>query len=346
MEFVGLDLGSREFKAVELRKTKKETKELVAYAAAPAPLHFLLSDSEVDWDTYADALKKFFDAEDFLTTNVAAGLPESQVFTRVISLPKMSSAELKNAMKWEAEQYIPIPLEEVSLDYQVIGESAQRDKDGKRLMDVLLVAAPLTLVEKYLKIISKAHLNIVGLETETLATARSVVGSAPDSPTTLIVSINLSATDIAIVSKGFIRFTRSISTGGEAFARAVSQELGFEMKRAWEYARSYGLEESQVEGKVMRAIKPVFDIIVSEIKRSFAYYRTHQKGDSIKRVILSGEAADLPGVLVYLAAALNVEVQIADPWEGLRIPEKFRKEELEEIGPKFAAAVGLALKDL
>lgn len=341
MNFVGLDLGSYEFKAVELQKNKKGQKELVTYGSAPAPPHFLASDSEVDWAAYSEQLGKFYSEQDFTTKNVFAALPESRVFTRVITIPLMSGKELEKAMTWEAEQYIPIPLEEVSLDYQVIKDSGAGGK-----VDVLLVAAPLTLTKKYLKILGDAGLETIGLETETLAAARSLVGLNSSLPTTLVVSIGARTTDISIVSKGFIRFTRSISTGGEAFTRAVSQELGFEIGRAREYMASYGLEESQLEGKVMRAIKPIFDVVVSEIKRSIAYYGTHRKDDVIKRIIVSGGVANLPGVLVYLAAALNLEVQVADPWEGLVIPEKFSREELEDAGPRFAIAVGLALKDV
>ncbi len=342
MNFIGLDLGSYEFKAVELKQPKKQPKkELVSFASAEAPPHFLTSDSEVDWAAYSKALEKFHAESEFSTRDVIAALPESQVFTRVITVPKMSGKELKNAMQWEAEQYLPIPLKEVSLDYRVIGNSETADKTN-----VLLVAAPLTLTAKYLKIISEAKLSIVGLETESLATARSLVGLNPSAPTTLVVSIGSVTTDISVVSKGFIRFTRSISTGGESFARSVSQELGFEIDRAREYMRSYGLEETQLEGKVMKAIKPVFDVVVSEVKRSLAYYAAHQKEDLIKRVIVSGGAASLPGVLVYLAAVLNLEVQVANPWEGLLIPSKFERKELEDVGPRFAVAVGLALKDV
>ena len=341
MNFVGLDLGSYEFKGVELKKEKGGKKELVTYSSAPAPPHFLASDSEVDWAAYSKQLEKFYKEARFSIDKVVAALPESQVFTRVITVPKMSGKELETAMQWESEQYLPIPLEDVSLDYRVIGSSGMVDK-----IDILLVAAPLTLTKKYLKIIGDAGLEVIGLETEALAAARSLVGLKPSSPTTLIVSIGAGTTDISIVSSGFIRFTRSISTGGEALARAVSQELGFEIGRAREYMRSYGLEESQLEGKVMKAIKPIFDVVVSEVKRSIAYYTAHRKDDLIKRVIVSGGVASLPGVLVYLAAALNLEVQLADPWGGLLIPEKFGREELEDVGPRFAVAVGLALKDI
>lgn len=347
MNFVGLDLGSHSLKAVELKKTKKgEKKELVGYDSAPAPPQSLASEAEVDLVAFSESLRNFFDEANFSTQNVAAALPESQVFTRVISVPQMNPKELENAMKWEAEQYIPIPLEEVSLDYRIIEEKVVKGKDGRDLMDILLVAAPLTLTKKYLKIINDAGLKVVGLETEAMAAARSLVGLNSSSPTTMVVSLGAETTDISVVSEGNIRFTRSISTGGEAFARAVSQELGLEMTQAEEYTKSYGLEESELEGKVMKAIKPVFDVVVSEIKRSFAYYASQRQDDPLRRIVLAGGIAGLPGILAYLAAAVDVEVQLGDPWRSVAIPSKFDREELEDLGPKFAVAVGLALKDI
>lgn len=339
MDFVGLEIGQNKFRAVELKKVKGDKKELVRYASEDSPPCPLSSDAQIDWAEIAAALDKFFSAAGLSSRNVVSALPESQVFTRVITIPKMSRKELANAMKWEAEQYVPIPLEEVSFDYHVIDES------GEDKMDVLLVAAPLTLTKKYLKILNDAHLRVVGLETESIATARSLVGLDSVSPATMVVGISATTTDISIVSGGNIRFTRSISGGGDALVRAVAQHLNFETERAEEYLRSYGLEESALEGKVVQAIKPIFDIIVSEVKKSVAYYLTHRKDESIERLILSGEFAVVPGVLVSLASALDFEVQLADPWDAVSIPAKFKREELEDIGPEFAVAVGLALKE-
>lgn len=340
MDFVGLELGQNKFRAVELKGVKGKKRELVRYASEDSPPYALSSDAQIDWAEISSALDKFYSSAGFSTRNVVSALPESQVFTRVIAMPRMSQKELASAMKWEAEQYVPIPLEEVSFDYHII------DKGGGDKMDVLLVAAPLTLTKKYLKMINDAHLRVVGLETESIATARSLVGLDSVSPPTMVVSIGATTTDISIISRGNIRFTRSISGGGEALVRAVAQHLNFETDRAEEYLRSYGLEESALEGKVVQAIKPIFDVLVSEVKRSIAYYISHRKEDSIERLILSGEFAVVPGVLVSMASAVDLEVQLADPWETISIPSKFKREELEDIGPEFAVVVGLALKEI
>lgn len=344
MNFVGLDIGSHTIKGVELKKEGGK-KTLFAYNSMSTPPHTVASDSEDDLKSLSISLKKFFKDANFDTYEVNVALPESQVFTRVITVPKMSDAELKNAIKWEAEQYIPLSLSEVSMDFRPLG--ASKDSSGRERpdrMDVLLIAAPLTVIKKYVKVVKDASLDLMGVESEAVAVSRAVVGFSEDILTTLVINIGAATTDLAIVSSGAIRFTRSISTGGTALARAISQSLGFEMNQAEEYKKSYGLEESKLEGKIMEAIKPIFDVIVSEIKRSIAYYSNHRPNDSIKRVVICGGTASLPGILVYLAAALNIEVQLGNPWQNVNIPQKFSREELEEIGPSFAVAVGLAMK--
>lgn len=341
MNFIGLHITKQTIYAVELAAQKRGQKRLVNFLKAPSPPYSLESEVALDLDSFAQDLGLLLKEGGFSTKNVFAALPESQVFTRVISMPKMSEKELKEAMKWEAGQYIPLPLEEVTFDYQVISDHRKKDK-----LDVLLVAAPLTLTRKFLKIVEKAGLRMVGVETESVAIARSLVGAEKDSLTSAIVLIGDGATDIFIVDRGSIVFTRSITTGGEAMVRLVSQELGIEPERAAEYLKSYGLEESAFEGRVKKALKPVFDVILSEIKRSLAYYATHIKGNGVERLILAGANAKVPGVLVFLASAVSLEVLLADPWDTIEIPGKFNQEELEDLGPEFAVAVGLALKEI
>lgn len=344
MDFVGLDLGASYFKAVELHHEPHLLPKLTLYASAPAAPHPLTSESESDIKANAETLKNFFDSFSFSSRAVVVALPESQIFTRVITLPRMSDKELKNAMQWEAEQYVPIALSEVNLDWQILdgggasGETAQ--------MDVLLIAAPKNLVAKYLKVLQAAGLEVLGVETETLAAVRSLVGSAVATPVTMVVNIGSATTDLAVVSRGALRFTRSVSTGGTALARAISQSLGFDLDQAEEYKKTYGLDETKLEGKVTQAIKPIFDVIVEEIKRSMAFYTTHRKDDKIKRVVISGGTASLPGIVVYLADSLDVEVQLGNPWLFVSCPPKFPPKELEEVGPSFAVAVGLALREV
>lgn len=345
MNFIGLDIGTSSIKAVELTGGKKP--QLMVFADASMPAVTLASESEEDLKTIASSLDKFISESGFTTRDVVVALPESQVFTRVVPMPEMTEKELSGAVEWEAGQYIPVPLDEVYVSHQILKDHRVQKNDGsKGKVNVLLIAAPKIVVDKYVRTLKYAGLEAIAVETETTAVARSLVGSTAQQYPTLLINIGASTTDLAIVSGGDLRFTRSISTGGTALARAISQSLGFEFQQAEEYKKTYGLEESHLEGKVMEAIKPVFDILINEIKRSIAFYVSHYEDKALKNVILCGGTASLPGIIVYLAAILDLEVQLGNPWQEIIIPETFDTQELEEAGPRFAVATGLALKKI
>ncbi|OGC50116.1 hypothetical protein A2716_01470 [candidate division WWE3 bacterium RIFCSPHIGHO2_01_FULL_40_23] len=342
MNVVGLDLGIRNFKAIEIKK-EKGMAELVRYGISETIPANLLSETKEELEKYSKELLLFFNESGFSTPNVIVALPETSVFTRIITVPKMSEKELKSAMMFEAEQYIPLPLKEVNFDFQILND----DTVDKGNMSVLLVAAAKTLINKYIKILKDAKLTPVGLEPETLSLAR-IVGDKIDQPNpSIIVSIDSNVTNIIVTYKGIVRFTRSISTGGDALTRAVAQGLGFDFTQAEEYKKTYGLDSSQVDGKVFSAIKPVFDIILNEIRRAYYFYTTHNTDVNIRRVVVCGGTALMPGLLFYLTTNLNLEVELANPWQKITIPGKFIKERqnLMERGPFFVTSIGLALKE-
>ena len=326
----GLDIGTHSLKAVQLSGSA-EKPSFVAAGQLPTPPNTVGSDTEEAIEVLASAVKGLHKETRITTNKVVTSLPESQIFTRVIELPPLSAAETKHAISWEAEQYVPIPMSEVRLDWQILGKNATGDK-----MEVLLVAAPNLLVDRFVKTLKAAGFTIVGLETEITAVVRSLVQGAEGAPTTMVVSIGASTTDLSIVTVGRINFTRSIATGGVALARGVAQELGFELDQATEYMKTYGLDTTSLEGKVMQAIKPIFDVIVNEIRRSLAFYATKHPEAPVKRVVVTG-------LVVYLAEALGLEVQIGNPWERISLPSSVASK-LGEEDTSYAVAVGLALK--
>jgi len=334
-EFIGLDVGSTTLKAVQVRG-----KELAAFSHSPVSEGAsLTAEDEKSRAKFSKAVAHLVSGGRFRGRNVVVALPESQIFTRVISLPQMSENEVASAIQNEAQQYVPLPLDQAILDYEILGTS---ETESERT-DVLLVAAPKSLVQRYLNVLRRAGLNVISLEPETMALSRSVVGDTANDPA-MVVSLGAKTADISIFSDGTLRFTRSIPTGGEALVRAIVQGLGLETDRAREYLKSYGLLEDG-GGKVLAAIKPVFDIIVEEIRRALTFYSS-RRGKHVSRLVLVGGVANLPGIVLYLAEALGIEVGRGNPWETLAIPEAFPKEELMRLAPDFAIAVGLALKEL
>lgn len=332
-DFVGLDIGTSTIKGVQVKN-----KTLVSYKISPAPEVSILSENPTDLQKIVASLDKFFEGGDFKVRNVVTSVPESQVFTRVVTLPRMEEAEITGAIQNEAQQYIPMPLERITYDYEVLGESETQANQ----IDVLLIAVPKTLTQKYFQVLKDANLNPLSLETETIALSRSVLGDS--TAPVMIVSIGASTTDISIFSRGAVRFTRSVSTGGKTLERALVQAFNLEPGQAAEYVRTYGLEE-RLGGKVLAAIKPVFDIIVEELKRAQAFFSS-RSGRPIGRVVLVGGTANLPGVIVYLADVLGIEVARGNPWQTISVPSGFAREVLEEHAPSLAVAAGLALKEL
>lgn len=339
--FFGLDIGSHSIKAVQVKRDERGGARLTHFATYNTPSRAFESEADKHKKILSDAVKETMKEAGIKSPRVVASLPESKLFTRVVEMPKMSEKELRSSLDYEAERYIPFPIDSAVFDFEVVA----KPEDSKK-MQVLLVASPQGLVSRYLDVLEGAGLEVLALEPETIAMVRAMVGAGEKANVpTLLVSIGSSTTDLVITEKGNIRFTRSVATGGKALGRALARALGFEEEQAISYKRRYGLKESELEGKVGEVLKPVFKVIIDEMHRSLEFYESRRSG-GVNRIVLSGGTANLPGVLVYLASEFGVEVQLANPWERVSYPEdQLDKEKMESLGPVLAVAVGLALRD-
>ncbi len=335
---IGLDIGSYSIKLIELARDGDRV-GLVAAGSVPMPPKAMSSSISADTEAVAVAIRQLMKDTGTKTRSVTIALPESKVFTRVIEVPQLSQRELSSAIKWEAEQYIPLPLDQVNVDYTVLREAKDT---GTNKMEVLLVAAPKSLVDRYLTIAELADLTTIGAETEIIATSRAVARSLPNVKTVMVVSLGAQTTDIAVLKGGVLAFTRSVGSGGQAITRAIAQSLDFSVSQAEEYKRTYGLAKDKLEGKIMLAAKPIMDTIVSEMKRSVVFFEEKYKDLHVETILLTGGTARVPGMVVYLAEALNLEVQLANPWVGIAKDARFNV--LNTEGPNFCVAVGLALR--
>lgn len=338
MEYFGLDIGSYRLKLVHLARERDQFR-LLSLGSAPSADKGLLSESESDLTNLAEAIKKLHSETKMTTKNVVTALPQDQVFTRVITLPKLSDDEISSALKWEAEQYVPIPLSEVTLAHQVVG-SSRKGKSEK--MDVLLVAAPTRLIHKLMGVLEAADLRVVSIETEILALARSLMVSSVDAA--LLVDLGAKATDLALIEDGEVIFTRSIPTAGQALTRAVAVGLGLGTEQAEVYKKAYGVDPAKLEGKLSQVIEPILNVIIKEMERAI-HFAQSERGKIVKRVLLTGGTAGLPAAVGLLAKKLNVEVQVGDPFTNVVKDELVKKVPETEL-PYYAVAVGLAMKQI
>ena len=336
----GLDIGATSVKLVAL-DGKSGAFILKAAHISPAPTKGMLSESPLDEEEMAQALVKAIKDAGVDSKSVNIALPENQVYTKVLEMPVLSDRELASAIYWEAEQYIPVPLTNITLVWNILKRPDHPTQTDK--MEVLMVGAPTMLVSKYQKIISIAGLEINGMETEILATIRSLVLD-DKFPTSLIVNIGAVSTSFAIIRGGIMVFTYSMSIGGAAINRAIATDFGLSPQQAEEYKRVYGISGKSLGGKIGKATEPILNSILGEIKKSIAFYSQKYKDDApIRQIILSGGTAKLPGIEIFFANNSGIETAIANPWKVLS-SQQMPKNILDNASD-YTIAVGLAMRD-
>ncbi|OGE30608.1 hypothetical protein A2631_03565 [Candidatus Daviesbacteria bacterium RIFCSPHIGHO2_01_FULL_44_29] len=339
-ELIGLDIGSTAIKAVILAHESNPPR-LLSLGQVATPQPGFLSDNDQDLENLAGAIKQLVSGMQSPTKEVAVSLPEARVFTRVIyDLPFLTDEELSQAIRYAAEEFVPMPMQDVNLNYQVLARSASKGPNSRTV--VLVVATPKPILDKYLRVLNMADLRPVSVETEIVASSRSLVGANPFSPTTLIIQLGAMTTDYAVIHEGLILITRSISTGGIALTRAITQLFNFEISQAEEYKKVYGLLEDQLEGKLVQAIRPIVTVITSEAKKVIQAYEAQNKERPVKRVILTGGGASLPGLVIFFANSLGLEIQEGDPWFAIAKDPKLLNK-LSAEASTYAVAAGLAL---
>lgn len=335
---VGLDIGTKTIKIVELEKSNN------SFALSASGIVGFNSESveklstDAELSAFAQIIKRLHKEAGVSSQDVVVSIPEQSAFTRTVSFPLLTDAEIASAVKWELEQYIPIPANE-AISQHIILE--RNEKSTPPTVLVLLVAAPKVVVGKYTRVVQMAGLNPVAVETELVALTRAL---APVDKTVLLVDLGANSTDIAIASKSLLSFSRSIPIAGEAFTRAVSQGLGVTGVQAEEYKKTYGLTASQLEGKVKNALDPVLRLIVDEIKKAVSFYQTEQKGEAPTAIVVSGGTSGMPQIITALTELLGIEVSIATPFAKVQVDADTAKK-LAPYAPLYSVAVGLAMRE-
>jgi len=335
---VGLDIGSKTIKIVEVAK---EGNAFRLKASGVIGFTGVTPDKATDVNeltSLATVIKKLHKEAGISSKEVAIALPEAQIFTRTVKFPPLTDQEISSAVKWEAEQYIPIPIADAIIQHQIIG---RKETSVPPEVVVLLVAAPKSLVEPYIRVAQAAGLSVVGVETELIALSRSL---APQNQTVLLVDFGARSTDIAVVKNGQLTFTRTIPTAGEAFTRAVAQSLGIEISQAEQYKRTYGLSGSQLEGKIKIALDPIFRVVVEEMKKAIHFYQSEEKEEAPKSIILSGGTAGMPEAISLLSKMMGLEVVIGNPFAKIAVDPEAAKS-LASFAPLYSIAVGLAMRE-
>jgi type IV pilus assembly protein PilM len=338
---VGLDIGASSIKAVQLRRTRSGS-ELVRLGIAPLHPETIVDGVIMDSGTVISAIQQIFADNQIKTKDVVVAVSGHSVIVKKIKVAKMKPKELEEAIPWEAEQYVPYAIEDVSLDYQVLEST---DPEASQL-DVLLVAVKKDIINDYLSIISTAGLSAVVVDVDAFALENAFELAYELDREQVVGLVNLGAAvmNINILQGGMSEFTRDSALGGYRYTESIQKMLGL----SYEQAETLKLG-GEVEGRSIADAQPAIEMVnaevAGEIRRSFDFFRSSSHSDTIHRVILSGGCARLPGLVEYLTENLEIPFEVANPFLKVQAdPKKFDPEYLEVIAPQLAVSVGLAMR--
>ena len=338
---VGIDIGVYSTKVVQLRyqdeKAILETygellseKYLTGGAGGSGFLHFLDSD-------IADLLKDVLRESNVTSQDAVLSISSSSSFVTLISLPKISKKELEQTVPFEARKYVPIPMSEVVLDWEIFEPDEERETT-----EALLVAVPKEVVEKFKRIAGIAGLNLRALEVETFSLVRSLVGLDPTP--TAVINLGYLNSVLAIVDKSRLRLSHNISHGSLEITRALERGMNINKDRAEVIKKDIGLSPRPEEKEIASIISPFVEVLFAEVERMIALYN-RKAPRKVQKIILSGGGSSLRGLVDYASIRMGMEVNRGNPFARIVAPA-FMQPLLRELGPNFSIAVGLALHEI
>ena len=348
---LGLDLSDLSLKIVQLKR-KKQGLPLVNFVKEDIPAGFIKGGEikkEKELTVILKGALKKIKGEFPQRKQVICNLPEEKVFIRIIQLPLMEEEELGQAVKWEAEAHIPLSIDEVYLDWQII----ERPDGHLDHHNILIAAAPRFLVDSYLSFLKKSGLEPIALEPESVAVVRSLIKPNDFRPT-VIVDLGANGTNLVIFSASAICFTSHIAISGQFFNQAIMKNLAVDGKQANQLKIEIGLDKK--EEKVYQALEPLADNLAKQIKDYITFYHgqaAHLFGPDgvISRVLLCGGDSLLLNLPSYLEEKLNLPVELGNPLINISPPGERKSSARPPLLSKKEAlthttALGLALGEM
>lgn len=350
---LGIDIGPSSIKIVQLKKRKGRA-ILETYgelALGPYAGLEVGRSTSLTTEQTAQAVIDILREANTTTNKCGISIPMGSSLVSFIKLPKVEEKQLAQMIPLEARKYIPVPISEVALDYQIIPRNEStvseyqnsEEKPEEKTIDVLLVVIHNDAMEKNKEITKIAKLETAFSEIEIFGSMRSVLepGTAPQ----MIIDFGSGSTKIYIIEKGILRTSHMIGRGSQDITLAISKSLGISVDEAEKMKRERGLLKKDSDQMDINEITSLtLDYIFSEIGRVLFNYQK-KTGRNVSKVFLTGGGVLLKGLKEKAEASFSMPVIMADPFSKVEYPA-FLEDVLKQAGPSFAVAIGLALRRL
>jgi type IV pilus assembly protein PilM len=340
---LGLDISSSSVKLVELGRDKAGNFVLERCAIVPLERGWITDGNIEKFDEVADAIRRVVKKSGTKTKNVAMALPPSAVITKKIMLPGgLSDQELELQVEAEANQYIPFPLEEVSLDFCIVGPSAASSGD----VEVLIAASRKEKVQDIQGLAEAAGLKPVIVDVESyasrLATGR-LIENLPDKGVGKVVAlfeVGALTTSMQVIRNDEVLYDRDQAFGGAQLTQLIVRQYGFSLEEAESKKRSGELPDDY-ESSVLR---PFVESMVQEIARALQFFFTSTPHNKVDYVMLAGGSSALPGLTAAVTRHTTFACSLVNPFEGMEMSEGVRLKKMTREAPSYLTSCGLALR--
>lgn len=340
---IGLDISSSSVKLVELGQDKSGNLVLERCAIEPLERGWITDGNIEKFDEVAEAVRRLIKKSGTKTKNVAMALPPSAVITKKIILPGgMSDQDLESQVEAEANQYIPFPLDEVSLDFCVIGPSASAVGE----IDVLIAASRREKVQDIQGLAEASGLKPVILDVESyasrLATARLIANLPNNGVGTIVALFEIGAmtTSMQVIRDDEVLYDRDQAFGGAQLTQLIVRQYGFSVEEAESKKRSGDLPDDY-ESSVL---KPFVESMVQEIGRALQFFFTSTPHNKVDYVMLAGGSAGLPGLTAAVTQQTTFACSLVNPFEGMEVGKGVRLQKMTREATSYLTSCGLALR--
>lgn len=376
---VGVDIGSTTVKVVQLKRSganieleKVGTAEIYAGGERPG-------DPNAQRKAKVDAVKRALSSAKISVKNSVSSVSGESIIVRYLQLPQMPENELKKALQWEAEEYIPFRLDEVNIDSMVLGKT---DPSAERV-DVLLVSAKKDLVEEHLSVIRDAGLTpkIVDVDSFAFLNAFEANYSAGKDECVALINIGAEITGICIFQNGVSRFSRDIPVGGDTITAAIRSHLRCTYPEAENLKLAHGanapadpnkettktfsgslmdtirgtveemtgnkVDEGNKEVVIAKAVGGVLHDLISEVRRSIEFFENQVRGLNVARIVLGGGSSVMENLKENFEHDLSLPVEIIDPLRRIRLSGRdMKSSQIDPIRHTLGVGIGLGLRGL
>ncbi len=309
----GLDIGFKTVKVMQLNSTGNNKYTVNGYGVANFDESAVRNGVIVDYEKIARSIQQMFEKDlvgEITTRRVAFSVPASRTFSRILTLPLLAKKDLAEAVKLEAEQYIPVPIDDLYIDHTIIR------KDNKNT-DVLAVAVPKKIVDSYLLLAKLLGLEAVVMETTTGATDRLFRYTDQHNVPSVLIDFGSVSADISVYDQ-HLAVTGTVPGGGDDITGLIAEKLNVTKDEAHLIKIKYGLSVSKKQAQIQEALAPLLQKTIKEVKRMIRYHEERsEKHGKIEQIVTFGGGANVPGLSEYLIDNLRVPVRACDPWNNI-----------------------------